>query len=42
MAIVTEPNITAPTEPHLYQGKQVIINGNRLLFNAKDISIISL
>jgi hypothetical protein len=40
MAIVTEPNITAPTEPQLYQGKQVIINGNRLLFNAKDDDIL--
>jgi len=40
MAIVTEPNITAPTEPHIYEGKQVIINGNRLLFNAKDDDIL--
>ncbi len=40
MAIVTPPNITVPTEPHVYQGKQVIINGNRLLFNAKDDDIL--
>ena len=40
MAIVTPPNITAPTEPQIYQGKQVIINGNRLLFNAKDDDIL--
>ena len=40
MAIVTPPNITVPTEPQVYQGKQVIINGNRLLFNAKDDDIL--
>ena len=40
MAIVTEPNITAPTEPFEYQGKQVIVNGDRLLFNAKDDDIL--
>jgi hypothetical protein len=40
MAIVTPPNITTPTEPYVYQGKQVIINGNRLLFNAKKDDIL--
>ena len=40
MAIVNPPNITIPTEPQVYQGKQVIINGNRLLFNAKDDDIL--
>ena len=29
-----------PTDPHLYQGKQVIINSDRLLFNAKTDSIL--
>ena len=29
-----------PTDPHLYQGKQVIINSDRLVFNAKDDSIL--
>ena len=29
-----------PEQPNVYQGKQVIINSNRLLFNAKDHSII--
>ena len=40
MAIFTEPNITAPTEPFSYQGKQVIVNGDRLLFNAKNDDIL--
>ena len=29
-----------PDAPGIYQGKQVIINSNRLLFNAKDDSIL--
>ena len=29
-----------PDTPSIYQGKQVIINSNRLLFNAKDDSIL--
>ena len=29
-----------PNEPHQYQGKQVIINSDRLLFNAKEDSIL--
>ena len=29
-----------PEAPGIYQGKQVIINSNRLLFNAKDDSIL--
>ena len=29
-----------PQEPNVYQGKQVIINSDRLLFNAKDDSIL--
>ena len=29
-----------PEQPHIYQGKQVIINSDRLLFNAKTDSII--
>ena len=29
-----------PEQPNVYQGKQVIINSNRLLFNAKDDSIL--
>ena len=29
-----------PTFPHLYQGNQVIINSDRLLFNAKSDSIL--
>jgi hypothetical protein len=29
-----------PDAPHLYQGKQVIINSDRLVFNAKDDSIL--
>ena len=40
MAIFTEPNITAPTEPFSYQGKQVIVNGDRLLFNTKNDDIL--
>ena len=29
-----------PEQPHIYQGKQVIINSDRLLFNAKTDSIL--
>ena len=29
-----------PKEPHIYKGKQVIINSDRILFNAKDDSIL--
>ena len=29
-----------PDNPHIYQGKQVIINSDRLLFNAKTDSIL--
>ena len=29
-----------PKQPNIYQGKQVIINSDRLLFNAKDDSIL--
>jgi len=29
-----------PQQPNIYQGKQVIINSDRLLFNAKDDSIL--
>tara|TARA_Y100000592_G_scaffold45491_1_gene72158 strand:+ start:2687 stop:3154 length:468 start_codon:yes stop_codon:yes gene_type:complete len=29
-----------PNNPNIYQGKQVIINSDRLLFNAKDDSIL--
>jgi len=29
-----------PTPPNLYQGKQVLINSDRILFNAKDDSIL--
>tara|TARA_R110002020_G_scaffold205522_2_gene410158 strand:+ start:64 stop:177 length:114 start_codon:yes stop_codon:yes gene_type:complete len=29
-----------PTAPNLFQGNQVIINSDRLLFNAKDDSIL--
>lgn len=29
-----------PQQPNVYQGKQVIINSDRILFNAKDDSII--
>ena len=29
-----------PTSPDIYQGKQVIINSDRLLFNAKDDAIL--
>tara|TARA_R110002167_G_scaffold71815_5_gene202488 strand:- start:388 stop:861 length:474 start_codon:yes stop_codon:yes gene_type:complete len=29
-----------PVQPNIYQGKQVIINSDRLLFNAKDDSIL--
>ena len=29
-----------PDKPHIYQGKQVIINSDRLLFNAKEDSIL--
>ena len=29
-----------PEEPNVYQGRQVIINSDRLLFNAKDDSIL--
>ena len=29
-----------PEQPNVYQGKQVIINSDRLLFNAKDDSIL--
>ena len=29
-----------PEQPNIYQGKQVIINSDRLLFNAKDDSIL--
>ena len=31
---------TKPTIPGLYQGNQVIINSDRLLFNAKEDSIL--
>ena len=29
-----------PKEPHIYKGKQVIINSDRILFNAKEDSIL--
>ena len=29
-----------PDAPEIYQGKQVIINSDRLLFNAKDDAIL--
>ena len=29
-----------PKQPNVYKGKQVIINSDRLLFNAKDDAII--
>ena len=29
-----------PDTPSIYQGKQVIINSNRLLFNAKEDAIL--
>ena len=30
-----------PEQPHIYQGKQVIITSDRLIFNAKEDSIFS-
>ena len=29
-----------PDAPNIYQGKQVVINSDRLIFNAKDDSIL--
>ena len=29
-----------PAQPNLYQGKQIVLNSDRILFNAKNDSIL--